>query len=192
LNILDVVTADRVVAQISTEYPLVGYVPHISFLGTRFENLRIAGHEVKITIDPDLFGSKPEGDAPYSNSRSFLERAAGLYERIRAMASTPAEILERYNQLPSVTDTSESVECSLVNQAEGLYPGRTFGHVIDVPNFGKIYLATVRLEQSDYQKGTGIPKCTEISLTMIEIKLGCVASGKIAVGNSKTNGGTKP
>ena len=44
LNVLDVVTADRVVGQTITEHPLDGYVPSINFLGTRFENLRIAGH----------------------------------------------------------------------------------------------------------------------------------------------------
>ena len=41
-NILDVVTADRVVAQVSTEHPLDGDVPTVTFLGTRFDNLRIA------------------------------------------------------------------------------------------------------------------------------------------------------
>ncbi len=32
LNVLDVVTADRVVGQISTEHPIGGYVPHVTFL----------------------------------------------------------------------------------------------------------------------------------------------------------------
>ena len=45
LNILDVLTADRVVAQISTEHPEWDdrrrQVPTVTFLGTRFENLRI-------------------------------------------------------------------------------------------------------------------------------------------------------
>src|ERR1700728_1102099 len=40
-NVFDVVTADRIVAQISTEHPLDGYVPEVTFLGTRFENLQI-------------------------------------------------------------------------------------------------------------------------------------------------------
>src|SRR3984957_16320204 len=48
LNVLDVITADRVVAQISTEHPLydpdnglTDAVPSVTFLGTRFDNLRI-------------------------------------------------------------------------------------------------------------------------------------------------------
>src|ERR1035437_9466457 len=38
LNVLDVVTADRVVGQVATEHPLDGFVPHVTFLGTHFEN----------------------------------------------------------------------------------------------------------------------------------------------------------
>ena len=34
LNVLDVVTADRITAQISTEHPLVGDNPKVNFLGT--------------------------------------------------------------------------------------------------------------------------------------------------------------
>src|SRR5215470_10838297 len=45
LNILDVITADRIVAQVSTEHPpFDGHVPRVTFLGTRFENLRIGGY----------------------------------------------------------------------------------------------------------------------------------------------------
>src|SRR5262245_50133297 len=47
LNVLDVVTADRVVAQISTDHPAEGYVPKVTFLGTRFEGLKIAGVEIR-------------------------------------------------------------------------------------------------------------------------------------------------
>ena len=42
LNVLDVVTADRLCAQISTEHPLVGDSPKVTFLGTSLENLKIA------------------------------------------------------------------------------------------------------------------------------------------------------
>jgi hypothetical protein len=192
LNILNVVTADRVVAQISTEHPLKGYIPSISFLGTHFDNLRIAGHPVKLDLDVDLFGSKPENDAPYSKDAGFTGRVASQYERIRSHEDVPDDILKRYNQLPLDADKQESIECSLVKQADGSHPGRSYGHVIDVPNFGKIYLATIRLEQSDFEKDTNIPKQTLISLTMIEVVMGCIADGTAAVGRSITNGGTKP
>jgi hypothetical protein len=192
LNVMEVVTADRVVAQISTDHPLEGYVPTVTFLGTRFENLRIAGHPVELDLDPNILGAKPAGDAPYTSDSGYLQRVTSQYERIRSSKDLPEEILKRYNQLPSSSANRESIECSLVNQAEGSYPGRSFGHVIDVPNFGKIHLAVLRLHQSDLKENTDIPKKTLINLTMIDIEMGCIGGGKIGIGNGQTNGTTQP
>lgn len=191
LNVLDVVTADRVVAQMSTDHPLVGYVPTVTFLGTRFENLRISGHPVKLDFEPNIVGPKPANDAPYTTDPGFLDRVRQQYERIRGHQNLPADIAEGYNQLPSSSGNRESIECSLVNQAEGSYPGRSFGHVIDVPNFGRIYLGVLRIEHSEFNSDD-IPKKTTISLTMIKMKWGCPISGEGGVGSLINNGGGKP
>jgi hypothetical protein len=190
LNVLDIVTADRVVSQISTEHPLEGYVPSITFLGTRFENLRIAGHPVKLDVDLQILGGKPDFDAPYTRSSGVSGRVARQHEAIQRANDLPAEVKERYNRSPSEIESAETVECSLVNQAEGGYPGRSFGHVIEVPNFGLIYLATLKVEQSDYENG--VPKKTTFELKMLELKMGCVASGDGGVGTTRTNGSNKP
>jgi hypothetical protein len=192
LNVMDVLTADRVVVQISTDHPLEGYVPTVTFLGTRFENLRIAGYPVKLDFDPNILGPRPAKDAPYTSDPGFLQKVTRQYERIRGQRDLPAEILRRYNQLPSNSGNRESIECSLVNQAEGSYPGRSFGHVIDVLNFGKISLATLRLDQSDFNKETGVPMKTLITLNMLEIEMGCIGAGTLSAGSGKTNGTTQP
>jgi hypothetical protein len=187
-NILDVVTADRVVAQVSTEHPLDGDVPTVTFLGTRFDNLRIAGHAVRLDLDLDFFGAKPDNNQPWSGKKDFRDRIAAQRETIRRQANLPAEIAERYNRLPSNPGPQESIECSLVQRAEGSYPGRTFGHVIDIPHFGRVYLATVRLvETSDPDHRT----LTKFLLTMIEAKMGCIGQGKVSGCNTITNGGGK-
>lgn len=190
LNVMDVVTADRIVSQISTDHPLDGFVPTVTFLGSRFENLRIAGHPVKLDFDANMLGPKPANDAPYTSDPGFLDRTTRQYERIRGQKNLPAEIAKRYNQLPSSSANRESIECSLVNQAEGSYPGHSFGHVIDVPHFGKIFLATLRLDQSEFDSKTGIPHKTLISLSMIRVEMGCTGSGTGSGGNTKTNGVT--
>ena len=192
LNVFDVVTADKVVAQITTEHPLVGYVPKVSFLGTRFENLRIAGHPVKLDCDLDLFGSKPENDAPYTQDPGFISRVTSQHKQVQTHPSLLEELIQRYTGLPSKIENPEAVECSLVNQAEGSFPGRCFGHLIEIPGFGTIVLAALRLEQSDFQAGTGIPRSTTIHLTMIEFKLGCLAHGQARTGGVVINGHTKP
>jgi hypothetical protein len=190
LNVMDVVTADRVVGQISTDHPPSGYVPRVTFLGSRFENLRIAGHPVELDLDTNLFGPKPDSDAPYTKDPGFLDRISSQYRRIGSHQDLPADLLERYNRLPSTSENQESIECSLVNHADGSYPGRSFGHVIEVPNFGRVYLAVLRLEQSDFQQAR--PKRTLIHLTMIELEMGCIATGKTAIAKCVVNGTSQP
>jgi len=196
LNILDVITADRVVAQASIEYPLIGYVPKITFLGTKFENLRIAGHPVKLDLCLDIFGDKPENDAPYTKDAGFVKRVSDQHARLRGHRNPIAELLERYNRTPESfgdpKENGESVECSLVNQAEGGYPGRTCGHVIEVPNFGVIHLAQVRLEHKDYCPTTGVPRETYVYLNMIHAKMGCIATGQTSAAQFVAGGHTKP
>lgn len=188
-NILDVVTADRVVAQVSTEHPLDGDVPTVTFLGTRFDNLRIAGHPVRLDLDGEIFGARPAHNDPWSKSSAFRERVSAQYDAIRRHSDLPAQIAERYNRIPSGPGPQESVECSLVQRAEGSYPGRTFGHVIDVPNFGTVYLATLRLVETRDPK-TGILS-TLFRLTMIEAKMGCLGNGTVSGASAIVNGGTK-
>jgi hypothetical protein len=191
LNVLDVLTADRVVGQISTDHPPIGYVPHVTFLGTRFDNLRIAGHPVKLDLDLGIFGDKPANDAPYTKDAGFNARVAGQHKGVRAHPNPIAELMQRYTGHSQVPDNPKEVECSLVNQASGGFPGRSFGHLIEVPDFGTIVLAAVKLEQKDFN-AKGVPECTTISLRMIELKLGCVGAGNSTVAQMHLNGRTRP
>jgi len=192
LNVMEVLTADRVVGQTITEHPLVGYVPSISFLGTRFENLRIAGHPVELEIDPNIFGPKPVDDAPYTQDAGFVGRVSRQYDRIGSHKDLPAELLERYNRLSSTLRGSEAVECSLVNQASGRYPGRSFGHVITIPGFGTITLAKLTVKHENPHEKTKVPRKTTFTLTMIDLKLGCAIQGEVMMGSGPSNGGNYP
>lgn len=192
LNVLDVLTADRVVGQIITEHPLAGYVPIISFLGTRFENLRIAGQPVELHLDHDILGAKPADDGAYTTDAGVQQRVAAQLKTISAAAELPAELGERYNRLASHGGAPEAVECSLVNRAAGSYPGRSFGHEIVVPHFGRITLAKVNLHHQDFDTATGVPRTTTVKLTMLDLKLGCAISGGMGIGVGSTNGSSRP
>src|SRR5258708_30149976 len=75
LNILNVVTADRVVAQISTTHFPGDYSPEVTFLGTHFENLRIARHKAEPFLALDLCSQKVAGDALRVNKdEKFLSK----------------------------------------------------------------------------------------------------------------------
>lgn len=192
LDVLDVLTADRVVGQIAIEHPLEGYVPTVSFLGTRFENLRIAGHPVELEMDLDVLGAKPENDAAYTTDSGLLARLTSVYDRIRGHQDLPADLGERYNRLASTLGSPEEVECSLVNRATGGFPGLCFGHVINVPNFGKIILAKLTVKHEDFKAETGVPEATTLRLSMIDLELGCSVAGGAAVAVMSTNGRSKP
>jgi hypothetical protein len=196
VNILNVITADRVVAQIHTEHPLKGYVPRISFLGTHFYNLRIAGHPVEVDLDLNLIGGKPENDAAYTKDAGFVDRICRQHARLREHPNPIAEILERYNRVPESFENQngdhQTVECSLVHNISGSFPGRSCGHVIHLPDFGTIYLATVRIEHEDPHPETKIPQKTTVYLDMIHAEMGCIATGTASVASTRTNGSSKP
>jgi hypothetical protein len=196
LNILDVVTADLVVAQISTDHPLDGYVPSVTFLGTRFENLRIGGHKVELEMCLDIFGKRPDNDVAYTHSSGFVSRVSQQHARVREQESghtnPVAGLLQSFNLAPESFENSsgdeENVECSLVDKAQGTYPGHTSGHIIHVPNFGTIHLARLRLKHSEFKAGTRIPTKTHAELTMVDADMGCISQGSVQVATTRTNG----
>ena len=192
LNILDVLTADRIVGQTITEHPLAGYVPSVNFLGTRFENLRIAGHPLSLDLDLNILGSKPADDISYSHDSGVADRTRTQYKRILDDGGLPTQLRERYNQHLSAVGSPEKVECSLVNRASGGHPGQSFGHLIDIPDFGKIVLGKLTVTSEDYKPGTKVPKRTTIQLTMVDLELGCAVAGGGSLGSGSTNGGTMP
>jgi hypothetical protein len=196
LKVLDVVTADRVVAQISTEHPKDGYIPRINFLGTRFENLRIAGRKINPKLNLGLFDEKPENDGIYTKSPSFVKSVLAQHGEIRERhkgSENPIEgLLERFNLVPESFENNSSdeavVDCSVVDSVEDYDPEHCFGHVIHVPHFGTIHLGSLRLTHSKCKVGEqSVPK-TLLELKMLDIRMGCTATGKISAASSRTNG----
>ena len=189
LNVMEVVTADRIVGQMITEHPLEGFIPSISFLGTRIENLRIAGQPVELHFDRDIFGPEPIDDLPYTHDPGFVSRVNRQYERILKNKNLPTSVQERYNRLSSTLRASEEVECSLIDQVAGFVPGTISGNVITIPGFGTITLAKLRVKHEEPHEQTKVPKKTTFHLTMVDLKLGCAASGDVPIGNGTSNGG---
>jgi hypothetical protein len=199
LNIFEVVTADRIVGQISTEHPKDNdeVVPRVTFLGTRFENLKIAGHEVHAKLSLDICGPKPQGDRLYLEEQAFLDNVSNHHKRV-SKASFPEDVHSKYQVNRSalaglgeqwkayLTDDSGTVkkpeaaiESSLVTElrVDGWKSG---GHVIEVPEFGKIFLAELRVD------------CNSFALSMVRFEMGCIGSGKGTAGTNVVNGGGKP
>jgi len=219
LNILDILTVDRLVAQITTEHAANSSVPSVSFLGTRFENLRIGGQEIEIEPYHDILGSKPDNDESYLNDGGVLSRIAQQYSKIRSMVGLPKWASDQFKWDPAETQRQQ-VKCSLVKSVAGA-PGKSFGHVIEVPFFGTIYLGELtvtrvvkaaptdpasagpRLEMSttdssgdgSSSSGSGSSSGSngyQLTVTMLNANLKGSTCGTVTAGQTDPNGSSKP
>src|SRR5271165_253933 len=148
LNVFEVITADRLVAQVSTEHAFVdGHVPKVTFLGTRFENLRVGGYPVQLELDLDICGDRPKGDKPYLEDPGFLHRVEAQLKDIADAKGLPEDMEKEYagkvryintlrkNGITRPKQGGKSypkVECSLIKSIGAIpIPGvKTFGNVI--------------------------------------------------------------
>ncbi len=192
LNVLDVITADRVVAQISTEHPLydpdnglTDAVPSVTFLGTRFDNLRIGGHKVEVERHVDILGPKPAGEKSYFEDDGVLKRVADQYTNINSARDLPDWANKQYRWDRATAQKQGELKCSLVNRVGGA-PGNSFGHVIDVPHFGKIFLAELTVTRK--KNGTPAPDKYSFHVTMIRLELGCLAQANGTIVSAESNG----
>lgn len=192
LNILDVVTADRVVAQISTEHPLDGAVPEVSFLGTRFENLRIAGRKVEIETDLNILGPKPAEDGSYFDQQNILDRMEQQYASIATDKNLPDWARERYPRDVAKWRSKDEMSgadianCSLVHAARS--DQKSFGHVIEVPHFGKFFLGELKVSREPAHNKDQYD-LYRFRLTMIRFELGCPTQGTGGNNTADSNGG---
>jgi hypothetical protein len=123
LNVLDVVTADRVVARLTSEHGPKDKEGHIIAMGSQFENFRISGCPVEVEFDHELFLKHKTFDALSKN-------LAGVKKTGRMAEESNGVIL-----------------CSLVKTLKVDCPGvEVKGHVITVPHFGKVYVGEVLVE----------------------------------------------
>jgi hypothetical protein len=165
LNILDVVTADRVVARISCHHVVPDDEAHITVLGSHFENLRIAGCPVDVELDHELFLKLDT----LQGVRKELETNA----EFRRMAEDPFQT----GQTRKSPNSHGSVHCSLVKNMTTKCPGvKRRGHVFEVPQFGNVYVAEVIVEHS------------RRTMTMLRVELGCPVGGSIITAQVQGNG----
>jgi hypothetical protein len=135
LNILDVVTADLVVASTYSEHPAAASEGSVSMEGCTFENLRIHGRPVKMELNFPLF----EGIETFKQARDAFHQKGEFWQ----IAKDP---FQSGQELPPQKETGAFL-CSLIKggiQVDA--PGvQTAGHTIVIPNFGTIYLAEMMI-----------------------------------------------
>ena len=120
LNILDFVTADRIVAHLTSELHRGEVEGHIVALGSVFDGLKIGGHDVKVTLRHDLLLECKDFD-------SLRKRLAKDKKPDKISATTDGVAL-----------------CSLVEEIKTDLAGLEMrGHILRIPHFGEIAVAEV-------------------------------------------------
>ena len=123
LNILGVVTADLIVSRLTSLHSPKEREGHIIAEDSRFEGLRIAGEEVKVTLRHNLLVGCKTFDA--------LTKAIASDAKSGKIA---------------VTKDGVAV-CSLVEKIETKLKGADLKrHLVEVPEFGRIFLAEIFAE----------------------------------------------
>ena len=189
-NVLEVFSADRIVSQISSAHPIDGAVPEVSFIGTRFENLRIAGQKVELDTNFDILGPRPAPDASYFDNQNVMDRMELQYKSLSTDPELPDWAQERYprdKEQWRATDNPnvDIARCSLVNHVNGWQT--SFGHVIQVPHFGKFFLGELQVKREKATKPRDYDTYS-INLTMVRMELGSGTSGQGSGGTTGTNG----
>jgi len=205
LNVFEIITADRLVSQISTDHPYkYGHFPHVTFLGTQFQSFRVSGFAPELKLNLGFCGDKPAGDRSYFQDPKFLRGVEEQTERIAGARGLPKELKDEYDErlayiktLISAGNAGEKgghkpITCSLVQSiGEIPIPGvQSFGNVLLIPEFGTVRLAEIELAEKADSK-TGRPN-VYFTLTAATMKLGCVGDGTLAAGTVQANGQSYP
>lgn len=168
LNIMDVVTADRIVARLAARHEPGKKEPAIVLAGSHFDNLRIAGNPVTVEIDHDLF-----------NRINTFDLALKELAKNPAFKKNALDPFESGKPQPK-PDTEGALLCSCVktlSDAPGAEKGR---HWFTVPQFGTLYIGETHLS---HQKRR---------LTMLRVVLGSPVEGTVVALDGQTNGAPWP
>ncbi len=195
-----------------------GRVPKVTFLGTRFENLRVGGYPVMVELDLAICGDKPKEDKPYLQDRGFLGRVQRQLEDIAGAKGLPEELEKTYDaKIVYIDDLKKrangrskgerngypKLECTLVKSIEPIpIPGvKTFGNIIFIPDFGTVSLAEVEVGiapydgSSDYAESGSPQKPGDshyFTLHMLNMHLGCIGGGTVLGATATANGHGSP
>jgi len=212
LNSFEVITADRIISQVSTDHPQNdGHYPHVTFLGSQFNNLRVSGFPVALTFNFGICGKRPADDRSYLRDTGFLEGIKRQTEKIAKANDLPQDLrviyderLKNIEQLISVackggwTNDEPRIVCSLIESiGEIPIPGvRSYGHVLVIPEFGSVSLGEIIVGEKNYEDEDNsedeLKPSVYFQLTGITMNMGCVGHGTAMGSVATANGRHKP
>jgi len=159
LNILGMVTADRIVSRLTSIHNPKEPEGHIIAEDSRFEGLKINGEEVKVILRHELL----------VKCKTFDDLKKGIAND------------KKSGKIVALDEDRQVAICSLVEKIETKLSGVDLKrHLIEVKNFGKIFLAEVFA-----YPGTR-------TLTMLRLELGSPHVADLTVAETGGNGKPSP
>jgi len=183
-NLLEVVTAKRIVAQISVTKPSDGGAQTISFAGSRFEGLRVAGREATPRLNPDLASpAAADGERGSPATWPGFRRKVGVQTQalLGWFGRHPDKeavqwVRARHGWSTETTPGGRGNYSLFDGFHEADLPG-AYGHIIEIAGFGRVYLGEVFMSPHSVQ------------LVSIRAELGCPVSGVATGPTSDISGG---
>ncbi len=170
LNILDVVTASRVVARVSSRHFAGAGQPGITVVGSYFENLRVGGKLIDIDLATDVFDRYDTFDK--------VSEAWDKDQPFRELMTRCSLEPPQSGEMPVFGGT---LGCTLVRGIRNAPPEvEVQGGVIAIKQFGTLHLATL------YSRGD------QRRLTMLRAELRTPPSGSVSICSSTANGNFWP
>jgi len=205
LNVFEVITAERVVAQVATDYPMdnghnehTNY-PHVTFLGTHFDNVRVNGGLLTLKLNFEMIGER-EGDTSYLSHRGFLRRIKNQTAKVAKAKGLSKDLQTEYakrltainNLIKGRKPREAKVTFSIVENIDNLdaipIPGvKVVGHLLMLPNFGTVSLGEVSVSEVA-NKDPRKPPSNLFELKMLQINMGCVGDGMVDGAVAAANG----
>jgi hypothetical protein len=170
LNILEIVTAKRVVAQLAVAYPKDGNPRRIATAGSHFEGLRVGGYDA----DPKLNGNLLRSPVDLTKIQEIGEQQSKAFQGTKWLT-------DRYGWTGSQQKVDAALTmCSLVTTLASEIPFSTAGHAIDIPDFGRIFLGELLVSHGFAQ------------LSMVRAELGCNVHASLTVSVAGSGGTLMP
>ena len=207
LNVFEIITADRLVSQVSTDHPFHnGHFPRVTFLGTQFNNLRVSGFPVELEFDFGICGEQHDGDVSYHDTPEFLKAVQQQTAAIAGSEGLPGELKRDYDsRLETINllirrigerndfEQKPAIQCSLVKKIGPIpIPGvRSFGHILVIPEFGTVVLGEIEVGEKAHQEYPKRPD-NYFELTNVRMNMGCVGDGVVAAATAAANGHSHP
>jgi hypothetical protein len=197
LNIANMLTADRVAARIMVYSPRGDYGGEHTFdiTGSHFENLKIAGHQIKVELNTGAFHDLNTYSKFTDAYKGGLADDLLLFNKFGGLTAEQRREIDQFRALQGVSGMIDALKADKTREPKDHYlcsavshldlkdhvaknsELRGYGGVICIPKFGTIRLGEI-LVTKQFR-----------SLTMFTVQMGSVGDGSLSGVSGSTGGG---